>query len=254
MRHVPALLYRELSAYFLGPMAYFVLLAFQLIAILNFWELVDTLSAPRAELSSLRDPMNTYISASPAFWIAILVAVPMLTMRLFAEERKSGTIEGLLTVPVTETEIVVAKWLAGVLMYVALLVPLGLYLPFLYSQAHYHFDLGPILTLGLGLVTMGMVFVAIGLFLSSLTRNQVIAAIWTFAILFVLVVIFPVAYLFAARQHVEWADRLRFVTVLYQIQSFAMGQLDLRYLAIHLSVCVFMLSLTVSALRAQTNR
>ena len=81
MRHVHTLLNRELGAYFLGPMAYLVLLAFQVIAFLNFWELVDTLSQPQRELSSLRDPMTTYISGSPAFWIAILVAIPMLTMR-----------------------------------------------------------------------------------------------------------------------------------------------------------------------------
>ena len=64
--------------------------------------------------------MNTYIPGSPAFWIAILVSIPLLTMRLFAEERRQGTIEALLTVPVTETEVVVAKWLAGVVMYCAL--------------------------------------------------------------------------------------------------------------------------------------
>jgi ABC-2 type transport system permease protein len=254
MRHVPALLYRELAAYFLGPMAYLVLLAFQLIAILNFWELVDTLSEPRAELSSLRDPINAYISGSPAFWIAILVAVPMLTMRLFAEERRTGTIEGLLTVPVTEAEIVLAKWLAGVVMFVALVVPFALYLPFLYFQAHYDFDSGPLLSLGLGLLTMGMVLVAIGLFLSSLTRNQLIAAIWTFAILLVLVVVFPVAYLFAARQHAGWAEGLRFATILYQIQSFGMGLLDVRYIVLHLSVCLFVLYLTATVLQMRTSR
>ena len=191
MRHVSALLTRELAAYFLGPMAYLVLLAFQFIAFLNFWELVDTLSEPQREFSSLRDPMSTYISGSPAFWIAILVAVPMLTMRLLAEERRSGTIETLLTVPVTETEVVLAKWLArrGDVLRVARAVrPV---LPFLYYQAKFDFDIGPLLTLGLGLTTMGMMFVAIGLFLSSLTRNQIIAAIWTFVVLFLMVVIVP---------------------------------------------------------------
>ena len=63
--------------------------------------------------------MNTYIPGSPAFWIAVMVSIPLLTMRLFAEERRQGTIEALLTVPVTETEVVVAKWLAGVIMYCA---------------------------------------------------------------------------------------------------------------------------------------
>jgi ABC-2 type transport system permease protein len=254
MRHLVPLLTRELAAYFLSPMAYLVLLAFQLIAILNFWELVDILSQPQRELSSVRDPMSTYVSGSPVFWIAILVAVPMLTMRLFAEERRSGTIELLLTVPVTEAEVVLSKWLAGVLMYCALLVPFALYLPFLYFQAKFDFDTGPVLALGLGLVTMGMMFVAIGLLLSSLTRNQIIAAIWTFAILFLLVVIFPVAYLFAMSQHAEWADGMRFLAILNQIRSFGLGQLDLRYLAIHLSVCIFVLSLTVKVIEIRSNR
>jgi ABC-2 type transport system permease protein len=254
MRHLVPLLARELAAYFLSPMAYLVLLAFQLIAALNFWELVDILSQPQREFSSLREPMSTYVSGSPLFWIAILVAVPMLTMRLFAEERRSGTIEVLLTVPVTESEVVLSKWLAGVLMYVALLVPFALYLPFLYFQAHYDFDLGPVLSLGLGLLTMGMMFVSIGVLLSSLTRNQVIAAIWTFVILLLLVVIFPIAYLFAASQHAEWAEGLRFLAILNQIRSFGLGQLDLRYLAIHLSVCVFVLSLAVKVIEMRSNR
>ena len=85
MRHVPTLLARELGAFFLGPMAYIVLMAFQVIALLNFWELVDALSQPQREFSSVRDPMTTYVSSSPLFWFSILVAVPLLTMRLIAE-------------------------------------------------------------------------------------------------------------------------------------------------------------------------
>jgi ABC-2 type transport system permease protein len=254
MRHVRTLLARELAAYFLGPIAYLVLLAFQLIAAFNFYDLVDLLSAPRSELSTLRDPMNAYISNSAAFWIAVMVAIPLLTMRLFAEERRQGTIEALLTVPVTETEVVVAKWLAGVIMYCALLVPFFIYLPFLHFQAKYDFDLGPILSLSVGLTTMGMMFVSIGLFLSSLTRNQIIAAIWTFVVLLVLIVLFAISYVFAAQQHYSWADGLRFVAVLFQIQSFGQGVLDFRYIAVHLSVCVFMLSLTVRVIEARSNR
>ncbi len=143
MRHVSTLLIRELAAYFLGPMAYLVLLAFQVIASLNFWELVDFMRQPQREFSSLRDPMTTYISGSPFFWIAVMVAIPALTMRLLAEERRSGTIETLLTLPVTETEVVVAKWLAGVVMYMVLLVPFVLYLPFLYYQAQILLRPGP---------------------------------------------------------------------------------------------------------------
>ena len=117
MRHVPTLLRRELGAYFLGPMAFLILLAFQVIALLNFWETVDNLSRPQLALSSRFEPMNMYISGSTPFWIGLLVAVPAITMRLIAEERRSGTIETLLTLPVTETEVVVSKWLAGFVMY-----------------------------------------------------------------------------------------------------------------------------------------
>jgi ABC-2 type transport system permease protein len=254
MRHISTLLNRELAAYFLGPIAYLVLLAFQVIAFLNFWELVDALSQPQHEFSSMRDPLNTYISASPGFWIAVLVAIPALTMRLMAEERRSGTLESLLTLPVTETQVVLAKWLAGVVMFSLLLVPFGLYLPFLYYQAHYYFDVGPMLTLTLALITMGMMFVAIGLFFSTLTRNQIVAAVWTFVVLFFMIVMLPLVYFFAARQHTGWADGIRFCSVLYQIRSFGLGQLDLRYLAIHLSICVFMLSLTIKVLENRGNR
>jgi ABC-2 type transport system permease protein len=254
MQNVRTLLARELAAYFLGPIAYLVLLAFQLIAAFNFYDLVDLLSSPRSELSSLRDPMNAYISNSAAFWIAIMVSIPLLTMRLFAEERRQGTIEALLTVPVTETEVVVAKWFAGVIMYCVLLLPFFIYLPFLHFQAKYDFDLGPLMSLSVGLTTMGMMFVSIGLFLSSLTRNQIIAAIWTFVVLLVLVVFFAIAYVFAAQQHYKWADGLRFVAILFQIQSFGQGLLDFRYIAVQLSVCFFMLSLTVRVLEARSNR
>ena len=169
-------------------------------------------------------------------------------MRLLAEERRSGTIETLLTVPVTETEIVVSKWLAGVVMYLVLLFPFAIYLPFLYYQAKFYFDPGPLLSLSIGLTTLGMMFVAIGLFFSSLTRNQIIAAIWTFAILFLLVFLTLLLYFYAAGQRAGWAEGIRFVAVLLQVQSFGMGQLDLRYVALHLSVSVFMLYLTVKVL------
>jgi ABC-2 type transport system permease protein len=234
-------------------MAYLVLLAFQLLAFLNFWELVDTLSLPQREFSSLRDPMTTYVSGSPGFWIAILVAIPALTMRLLAEERRSGTIETLLTLPVTETQVVLAKWLAGVVMYCALLIPFALYLPFLYYQARFYFDIGPVLTLALGLLSAGIMFVAVGLFFSSLTRNQIIAAVWTFAVLFFMIVVVPLVYVFAVRQHAGWADGVRFSSILYQVQGFGMGQLDVRHLVLHLSVCVFVLYLTVKVLEARTN-
>lgn len=251
MRHVPTLLRRELGAYFLGPMAFLILLAFQVIACLNFWELIDALGRPQQSLSSRFEPLNLYISGSTPFWIAILVCVPVLTMRLIAEERRSGTIETLLTVPVTEAEVVVSKWLAGVGMYLVLLLPFLVYLPFLYYQGRYHFDVGPLASLLIGLTTLGMMFVSIGLFFSSLTRNQIIAAVWTFVVLFLFVVLTLLVYVFAAERQAAWAEGVRYVAVLHQVQSFGTGKLDLRFLTFHLSVTAFMLYLTVKTLQTR---
>ncbi len=97
----------------------------------------------RNEFSGRSDPLNSYVGGSVPFWLAILVAVPALTMRLMAEERRTGTMETLMTAPVTETEVVISKWLAGVIMYLVLLVPFAVYLPILRHYGHYPFDLGP---------------------------------------------------------------------------------------------------------------
>jgi ABC-2 type transport system permease protein len=99
-------------------------------------------------------------------------------------------------------------------MYLVLLVPFALYLPFLYHQARFYFDLGPIAGLGIGLTTMGLMFVAIGLFFSVLTRNQILAAIWTFVVLFLMVVLSLLLYYYAVRQQSTWAESARFVSVL----------------------------------------
>ncbi len=243
MRHALTLFRRELAGYFLGPTAFLILLAFQVIAWLNFWDLVDKLARTAMGFSGLRDPLNSYISESMPFWIGLLVAVPALTMRLLAEERRSGTIEPLLTAPVTEAEVVVAKWAAGVVMYLVLLLPFALYLPFLYYQADYRFDLGPLAALAAGMTTLGMMFVAIGLFFSALTRNQIVAAIWTFAAMFLLILLTSVGHAYAVSRRASWSEGVQFISVLHQANTFGSGQLDIRFLALHLSVTALMLYL-----------
>lgn len=248
IRHINSLVRRELASYFLSPTAYFVLLGFQVIACLNFWQLVLEISSPQLGYSVVSDPMAAYISASTPFWIAILIAVPVITMRLIAEERRTGTIENLLTTPITEVELVLAKWLAGFATYLSMLVPFALYLPFLYYQANFQFDPGPLIATGVGLATLGMMFVALGLLFSATTNNQIIAAVWTFVVLFLLIVLTLLAALYAASQRSAWADAARYVAILFQVQSFGFGRLDLRYILLHLSVCIYALYLTVKVL------
>lgn len=251
MRHLPTLLRRELSAYFLSPMAYLILLAFQVIACVNFIELIETIVRPQSVYAEGHDPINLFIPSSLGFWIALLFAIPALTMRLLAEERRSGTLETLLTAPVTETEVVVSKWLAGVLMYLVLLLPFLLYLPFLRVYGEYPFDLGPMVALIIGLTTMGMMFVAIGVFFSALTRNQIVAAISTFAVLFVILILGVIQFAGASRAQSSWLEGIRFLTVINQIRDFGLGQVDLRYVVLHLSVAALLLWLTVQVIQSR---
>ena len=169
-------------------------------------------------------------------------------MRLLAEERRSGTIEPLLTAPVTEAEVVVSKWLAGGVMYLVLLLPFALYLPFLYYQGNYKFDLGPMLSMGIGLTSTGLMLVAIGLFFSSLTKNQIVAAVLTFATVFSLIFVTRAAFAYALFRRSSWAEAMPFVSVIDQVSTFGTGQLDLRFLAVHLSVAVPLLYLTAKIL------
>jgi ABC-2 type transport system permease protein len=254
MHHVPALVRRELGAFFLSPIAYMLLFAYQVIAWYNFALFVDKLGGPAVQYTGLPDPLNYYISGSPLFWFSVMFAAAVLTMRLVSEEKRTGTIEGLLTVPVTETEIVLAKWLAAIVMFWTLLLPFALYLPFLRHYGQYAFDLGPAWALAIGVTTTGMMFLAIGLFFSSLTRNQIIAAVFTFFFLFLFVLIPTFSYEPALQAHVSWAEAIRFVAITYQTHTFGMGQLDLRYLAFHLCVTGLLLFLTCKVLEHRRGR
>jgi ABC-2 type transport system permease protein len=253
MRHVPTLLRRELAAYFLGPMAYLMLLAFQTIAWINFDGTLESLARSPRLYSGVPDPLNYYLAGSPPFWIALMVAVPVLTMRLVAEERRQGTIETLLTVPVTEAEVVVAKWLAALVMYLALLLTFAIYLPFLYHQGKFYFDTGPLWSLAIGMTTIGMMFCGIGVLFSAMTKNQIVAAIWTFVAMF-LVLFVPrqlagTLATVASPSRLRWAEAMQFISVLHQAMSFGLGQLDLRVVMMHVSVCVFALGLAVGVLK-----
>lgn len=251
MNHILAVTRRELASYFLRPTAYFVLLGFQLIAALDFFQLVELLSDPRQafSFSGRLDPMTSYIAANWLFWVALMVAIPALTMRLIAEERRSGTLEGLLTVPIAEHEIIVGKWLAGFVMYLAMLVPFAIYLPFLWRVGRYDLAPGPLISLGIGLASMGGMFVAVGVFFSALTRNQIEAAIGAFVVLLGLLLVPMLGEV--VRASPEWAEATTFLSVYSQLNDFAAGRFDARVVAVHLSVTAFLLFLAVKVTEAR---
>ena len=121
-------------------------------------------------------------------WVPVwmLFAMPLYTMRLLAEERSSGTLEVTLTAPVRDWELVLGKWLGVLLFYLGSIAFTVVYLLLLIRDTSGHLDYGPILTGYVGLVLVGMTFSAVGVLASSLTRNQIIAAVVAMVALVVL--------------------------------------------------------------------
>lgn len=172
MSNVWAVATRELRSYFLSPMAYLVIAFFLFGAGLLFGLIVE--SSREASLRGLISNVS----------VLFLFVVPMISMRLLAEEQRTGTIELLLTNPVQEWQIVVGKFLASILL-VLVMVGLTLLYP-LFLFVFGNPDRGPILTGYVGVMLQAAAFLAVGLWASSLTENQIIAAVLAFIFLLVL--------------------------------------------------------------------
>jgi ABC-2 type transport system permease protein len=243
LRHARAIADRELGAFLRGPMAYFLLLAFQMIAALDVWQYLNTLEAggPGGGGGGGVEAIGVPLAASLPFWMAALVAVPALTMRLIAEERRNGTLETLLTSRATSTSIVLGKWAAGWAMFLALLAPFALYLPFLSAAGGVPVDPGPLFGLALGLASLGAWFVAIGVCFSAWGRSQVVAAVGTFTALFLLIAGTLAVREAALLKRASWAETATWFSVLDQVQDLARGRLDPRVVLLHQSGTVLAL-------------
>ncbi|MEK7702940.1 MAG: ABC transporter permease [Nitrospirota bacterium] len=187
MRNIAPLIGKELRLYFISPIAYVLAMVFLLITDFLLYMQINFFANMASRMMQIQESMpdvNIHqIVFQPSFMnmgIILLLMVPLLTMRLFAEEKKGRTMELLLTSPLTITEIILAKFLAAFLVYLILLA-LTLHVPLILS-AFITIPIQPLLVSYLGLALMGAVFVAFGLFASTLTENQMIAAVSAFGI------------------------------------------------------------------------
>ncbi len=162
-----AIMKKELQSFFYSPVAYIVFASFLMIVGYLFW--VILISSSMASL----EPM-LYNAA-----FILLLASPVLTMRLVSEEKKSHTIELLLTSPVSPFEIIAGKFLACFALYLAL-IALTLQYPLVLSAYSTEFDMGPVYSGYIGLVLLGAAYISLGLFASTLTENQIVAAMLSF--------------------------------------------------------------------------
>ena len=165
-----AIIKRELQSYFFSPVAYIVFSAFLLVVGYLFW--VFLLSSSIASL----EPM-LYNAA-----FVLLIASPVLTMRLISEEKKNKTIELLLTSPITPTEIIIGKFLASLILYCILFI-ITFEFPFIISHYSPEFDWGPVFSGYLGMILLGSAYISVGLFASTISENQIISAMSSFGIL-----------------------------------------------------------------------
>jgi ABC-2 type transport system permease protein len=236
MRNVVALTQRELAASFLSPVAYVVALVF-LIATGHLFLTSTLVEGGEASVRPLLNGMA---------WMLVF-AIPLLTMRVLAEEFQNGTIETLMTAPVTDLEVVVGKFFGVFFFYVALLAATLLHVGLLvhyggttdYSVMAYGY---------VGMLLLGALYVAVGVFASSLTRHQLVAAILGMGVLSLLSLVVDAL---AAWRGGSWRTVLGYVNILHHFGDFSKGMVDTKSIIFFISGTLFFLFLAVKVLESR---
>lgn len=244
MNGIRAIMGRELRAYFFSPLGWVVLTGFLFIQGIGFLTILSYLNDPRAPAGTT--PLDFFFGETLFFWIALLFVGPVITMRLLSEERRSGTIEVLMTSPVTETQVVLGKYLGALVFYAFLWLPTVVYV--LLIDSYVDVDWGPIGASYLGIFGIGALFLAAGLLASSVTRNQIVAAVLAFALLFVL---FIPAFLDMLVNQPLLKEVVSYANLYQHMDDFSRGVVDTRPLVFYLTATVLFLFLTTRALVAR---
>lgn len=239
---------RELASYFYSPIAYMVIGGVTLVAWLQFLQWVEIVEI--AGRQGVPEPIVRFILLSIFSVIALPAVVPMLTMRLLSEEQRTGTMEVLLTAPVNEGVIVFSKFLASWIMF---LIAWSVWLIFplvLRVVGQESFDYRPLLSFLLGLTFMSAGFLAMGLFFSSLTKNQIIAFLLGLAGMAVLIMPFFLIENVMG-ETAPRAELWRYFSFIHHQIEFMQGRVHLKYLTLYVSFAAFWLFLTVKVLEAR---
>lgn len=169
---------RELGAFFYSPIAYFVLFAFTCAASINFWLFISRLQDSEGPMP---EPVIGRFVFTFVTIFVVIFSVPVLTMRIFSEEKRTGTLEVMMTTPIDETTVVLGKFLAALPTYLLVWVPFALFLIALRVMVGKPFDYLPLLAFAIGLIATSASQVSMGMFCSSLTRNPLVSVVMSFA-------------------------------------------------------------------------
>ncbi|HEY3914893.1 MAG TPA: ABC transporter permease [Verrucomicrobiae bacterium] len=237
---------RELGSFFYSWIGYIVIAGAVFLTGLSFVILLAKLQGEATEL-----PI-TEIFLSLCFWLILLFSAPIITMRLFASEKFSGTFETLMTTPVSDFAVVMAKFTAALVFFMIMWVPLLACILVLrwFSNGSNLMDPGTLGSTYLGIFLLGTLYMAIGCFTSSLTKNQIVAAMISFAIG---LGFFLASYLSdqLAVEKTWQLEALNTVCILEQMKDFARGVVDTRYIVFYLSVSAFFLFLTYRVIESR---
>lgn len=253
MRQVWTIARKEIRSYFKSPVAYVLIGVFLVIIGYLFFNIVSFASQRSMQLlrfQGVAPQVNlNELVFRPSFHnmsVVLLLIVPILSMRLFSEEKKTKTIELLLTSPLTVTEIILGKYLAAFVIYLIML-GLTLYMPILlavYGQVNW----GPVFGGYLAMVLLGAVLLSVGLFASSLTENQVIAALLSFGML---LIFWLLGWAATAAEGTALGGVLGYLSILDHFDGLVQGLVETRTLVYFLSFVLFGLFLTHRVVESQ---
>lgn len=238
---------RELLAIFVTPLAWVLLVVFLFVEGLHFDLLVEHFAA-HPELTSDATPLQAFFGNSVFFYLVLFLFAPALTMRLFAEERRNGTLEPLLTAPVSPTSVVLGKYAAVLTTYVAMWLPTLLYVLIVARAGP--IDWGTVASAYAGVVIVGAAYLAIGLLMSALTSSQIVALVLTALVVLGLFMV-GIFGEYVARDGTRLHDVAVYVSVWAQMNDFAAGVIDTQRLVFCGSLVVTSLFLAVRRLEAE---
>jgi ABC-2 type transport system permease protein len=245
MRNIWAIFKKELRSYFVSPIAYVLFTVFFALAGYFFFSLVAVFNLQSMQYMGYGHMMpNISVNEMviiPLFYnmsIILLLMIPLFTMRLYAEEKKSGTLEVLMTSPLSRLQLIVGKFGGCLALYMIMLFYTLLYTLILFMYGNP--DLGPIISGYVGLVLMGAAYISVGSLCSAFTENQIVAAAISFGVLLFLWVIGWASH-FAGP---KLAEVLSYISIIEHFEDFAKGIMDTKDIVFYLSFIVFNLFLT----------
>lgn len=245
MSNILAIANKELRSYFNSPIAYAVIGFFAFAFGFMFWVFLRGFvdQSMRMSMGGMGGTVNVnQMMIRPLVMqisVIVLFMLPMVTMRAYAEEKRSGTMELLLTAPLTDLQIILGKFLGATLLYAAMLAVTLPCMAVLFAYGNP--DWQPVATSYLGLFLLGSSFIAFGLFISSLTQNQIIAGVLTFVLLLMLLLVGWLRDFLTSQTALTIVSAL---SIFEHFDDFTKGVLDTKHLVYYASVITFGLFLT----------